>query len=198
MSRPEAWALSAASRCVHVAYTFTRDMGDEPPMSTGIAFSPTELDELYQRLVEMGIDEYPREFDPGGAGAGTSTPFESYHFRMRADGCEYEIFWDDADSSAAPEAEALRGLFRDIKTLVEAQEEYGQMLEFRARMVRHRGRGEPARPQAGPRAPGLELRRRRRPIPRGQGPERRVRAGEQGVELRPALHPHDRLRRRGR
>ena len=157
------------------AYTFTRDMGHELPMSTGIAFSPTELDELYQRLVEMGIYEYPREFDPGGASAGTSTPFESYHFRMRADGREYEILWDDTDRSAAPEAEALRGLFRDIKTLVEAQEEYGQMLEFRARMV-DTGGGE---------SPG-DLKPAREPLVSGQSedvaPSHEVRVPNGGFE----------------
>ena len=135
------------------AYTFTRDMGHELPMSTGIAFSPTELDELYQRLVEMGIDEYPREFDPGGAGVGTSTPFESYHFRMRADGREYEILWDDTDGrlllrprSCAASSETSRRWSRHRKSTGRCSSS--------GRGWSTPGAGEPARPQSGRWAPG--------------------------------------------
>jgi hypothetical protein len=89
----------------------------DPSATTDLRFSSGELERLYRRMVEIDIVDYPRDFRPDSDPTGTGTsvmysPFESYYFRLRADGRELVISWGDMNDSAVPKAIALRDLIR--------------------------------------------------------------------------------------
>ena len=109
------------------AGTFTKDLIEDPPATTELRLSPEELARLYRRMAEIKIEDYPRDFRPPYTGEGYGSGYSTYRLRLRADGRELAISWEDMNSSTAPEATALRQLFRDIRLMIEAREEYKKL-----------------------------------------------------------------------
>ena len=122
-----AFGVAARNVLDTFAGTFTKDMIVDPPVTTELRLSPEELARLYRRMAEIKIEAYPRDFRPADTGEGFGSPYSSYRLRLRADGRELAISWEDLNSSSAPEATGLRQLFQDIRLMIEARDEYKRL-----------------------------------------------------------------------
>lgn len=122
-----AYGIEARNEIDTFAGTFTKDMIEDPPVTTELRLSPDELGLIYRRMAEIKIEDYPVDFRPADTGQGFGAMYDSYRLTMRAGGREYEILWDDQNSSTAQEATALRQLFQDIRRMIEARDEYKKL-----------------------------------------------------------------------
>ena len=107
------------------AGTFTKDMIVDPPVTTELRLAPEDLADIYRRMVEIDIWDYPAVFRPPGNGG--VEPYPSYYLKLKAGGRELTIDWEDRQLSPAAEATALRSLLGYIQRLVESREEYKKL-----------------------------------------------------------------------
>jgi hypothetical protein len=108
------------------AGTFTKDLisSEVPTATTALMLSAEELKTIYAELRKIDIAGYAGLFHPKDTTGWRHTPFEAYYLHMRVAGQEKEISWEDEDDSAAPDAVALRDLFKRIRAMIEAKPEY--------------------------------------------------------------------------
>ena len=112
------------------AGTFTKDMILDSDATTDLRLSQQELEEIYRRLVDIGIEGYPADFRPPDTGSSirSADGMElQYRFRLKTAGREFTLDWNDEYFSATPEATALRKLFEDIRAMIEARDEYQKL-----------------------------------------------------------------------
>lgn len=94
-----------------------------------LALSEAELEQAYRGLVSLDVLAYPSDFVPKENG--WMTPNSEYYLRLRANGIEKEIRWDDGSSSLEPRATALREWFKKLSDLIDAKPEYKALPDFR-------------------------------------------------------------------
>ena len=115
--------------------TFSKDMVVDSNITADLRLSPQQLEEVYRRMVDIGIEDYPRVFKPdpdppeNSGSVQYDDPFStSYLLRLRAGGRELMVEWEDhSQPSHSPEATALRTLLDDMARMIESREEYKQL-----------------------------------------------------------------------
>jgi hypothetical protein len=105
---------------------FTKDLisGRMGTITTTLSLTSEELTAVYTDLRTIDIGDYAGAYHPQDTSGWVHTPSESYYLHVHAAGQEKEISWDDNDDSTAPDAVALRDLFKKIRAMIETKQEY--------------------------------------------------------------------------
>ena len=98
------------------------------PESTTICFSFTseELDTIRDEMRNIEIFSYPANFQPKAIDSIEFwiDPHPVYFIRLRLDGREHSIYWNDRNNSRAENAQSLRLLLIRIRSMVVRNIEY--------------------------------------------------------------------------
>jgi hypothetical protein len=110
------------------AGTFTKDMIMDPPVTTELHLTQTEMEDLNADLIRMKILDYPSNYQPDAADTGPSmsvTPHMTYKLEIHlGDETVFDLVWEDTTLSAKPAAIALRDWFKKLQQIIEAKPEW--------------------------------------------------------------------------
>lgn len=110
--------------------TYTKDMVVDPPVTTHLSLSRSELDAIINKMNDINFFSYPDWFAvpirQGGV-VGEVTPFEGYYFKVEYSSGTKELYWDDNITNANADADKLRDLIQLIKGIVESKQEYQRL-----------------------------------------------------------------------
>jgi len=112
--------------------TYTKDMISDPPITVDLSLTEEELDRIYQKMLETGLFSYPEEFSitlASGELMEMVTPHSSYFLKVEYGSVVKELRWEDKLTNQNEEAEKLRELFKLIRDIIEAKDEYKQLPE---------------------------------------------------------------------
>ena len=115
--------------------TYTRDMVVGPPIPVRLCLSEKELDNIYQKMVEIDFFGYPDKFHVlvlHGGVAGRVTPYSTYYFKVKYNNSEIkELVWADNIISEDERADNLRELIKFIIEIIESKPGYKRLPEPR-------------------------------------------------------------------
>ena len=103
------------------AGTLTKDLVADGSVTVDLRLSPEELVRIYQRMVQIGIEDYQNRrlgVTSGGRYGGT------LWLRARAGGREFVISQMEIYVAPGPEQDPLLALVKEIRNTVQAREEY--------------------------------------------------------------------------
>jgi hypothetical protein len=107
--------------------TVTKDLIMDPSITISLSLTEGEMDEIYQKMVEIDFFNYPDEFKvivPEGELIHLVTPYYSYYFRVEKDAMVKELKWEDEIMNPDEKADRLRELISLIRDIVESRPEY--------------------------------------------------------------------------
>ena len=109
---------------------FTKDMVNDPSITINLRLSKTEMDSIYQKMLEIDFFSYPDTFTvttaPGDA-VQVVTPFNTYQFTVEKDSKTKILNWSGEIQNPDDKAAKLRELIFLIKRIIEAKEEYKEL-----------------------------------------------------------------------
>lgn len=107
--------------------TFTKDMVNAPGITIDLVLTPEEMNNIYQKMVDIDFFNYPDEFKVDTSTSeltGLVTPFNTYYFEVEyGDGFKV-LAWEDEITNPDAQAEKLRELINLIQSIVESKAEY--------------------------------------------------------------------------
>jgi hypothetical protein len=107
--------------------TFSKDMVNAPGITIDLVFSPTEMDSIYQKMVEIDFFNYPDEFTvvpPENGITSIVTPFNTYYFEVEYGDGFKTLEWVAEITNPDPKADNLRELIHLIQGIIESKPEY--------------------------------------------------------------------------
>jgi len=118
--------------------TFTKDMVNKPPVQTRLYLNESEMEAIYNEIVEIGFFSYPKIFDyrPSGDIIGTKHPYSIFYLEVRNGTKTHSIVWNDKHVMHANNSYVLVGddrcdglleLVYFIKDIIHAQPEYQRL-----------------------------------------------------------------------
>jgi hypothetical protein len=111
---------------------FTKDMVQDPSITIKMRLTKTEMERIYQKMVEIDFFSYPDTFTVTAApGEPTQviTPFNMYRFTVEKDSQTKTLNWSDEIQTPNDKAAKLRELIILIQRIIEAKEEYKELPE---------------------------------------------------------------------
>ena len=109
---------------------FTKDMIEDPPITIDLRLTETEMDRIYQKMVEIDFFNYPERFMitlPPGESTSIIIPFSIYYFKVEK-GSQIKILqWDDRITNPDEKADNLRELIDLIKNIIAWKDEYRKL-----------------------------------------------------------------------
>lgn len=116
--------------------TYTRDMIVEPDVTIPLSVSDSEMATIYQKMVEIGLFNYPEVFaipTPKRGIVGIVTPATQYRITVRNGDLTKSLSWlDEIIDPKMPEADKLRELFQLIIKIIEEQPDFKKLPERKA------------------------------------------------------------------
>ena len=115
--------------------TFTKDMVNKPPVQTRLYLNNSEMEAIYNEIVEIDFFSYPTIFDykPSGDIIGTKHPYSIFYLEVRNGTMTHGVAWNDKHVMQANNSYVLVGderydglleLVYFIKHIIYAQPEY--------------------------------------------------------------------------
>ena len=111
---------------------FTKDMIADPPITIDLVLSGTEMDNIYQKMLDIDFFNYPEEFKvivPEGELISTVTPYSGYYFTVEYSSKVKELKWEDEITNPDIKADKLRELIKLIRDIIESKPEYKALPE---------------------------------------------------------------------
>lgn len=105
--------------------TYTKDMVTVPSVTTELKLTEAEINDIYTKMQEIGIFNYPDNFYEETNQK--ITPFSTYKFKIKNHSEIKEIVWMDETLSESKKAKQLRSLIEKIKTIVENKDKYKKL-----------------------------------------------------------------------
>lgn len=105
----------------------TKDMIMAPSITINLPLTEKEMDDIYQKMVEIDFFNYPDEFKvsmPQGQPVRLATPYSSYYFKVEKGSTVKELKWEDEIMNADNKADRLRELISFIRDIIESKPEY--------------------------------------------------------------------------
>jgi len=111
--------------------TFTKDMITAPGITIELTVTIEEMDNIYQKMVEIDFFNYPDEFKVAVTGEiiSTVTPYSSYYFEVEYGPDVKILAWEDEITNPDSQADKLRELINLIKNIIESKAEYQALPE---------------------------------------------------------------------
>ena len=109
---------------------FTKDMVDAPSITITLKLSEAEMEEIYQKMLDIDFFNYPDTFTviPGpNEATQLVTPVNSYYFTVEKNGQTKTLSWEDSNQNPNTKADKLRELIVMIQRMIEAKEEYKEL-----------------------------------------------------------------------
>lgn len=113
--------------------TYTKDMIIDPAVTITYRLTNTQAIEIFQKMVEIDLWDYPDVFSiatPKHGTVGIITPVMSYRITVRNGDITKTLFWlDEITEPTTMEAERLRSLFSMIIEMIQNSPEYKHLPE---------------------------------------------------------------------
>lgn len=107
--------------------TYTKDMVLDPAVTTNLRLTETEMDSIYQKMVEIDFFRYPDVFKVDvheSEVIGIITPYSTYYFEVEYPSGTKELKWEDEITNTDEKADKLRELIELIINIIESKAEY--------------------------------------------------------------------------
>jgi hypothetical protein len=116
--------------------TFTWDMVVDPPIVINLSLSKKELNEIQEKIIDIGFFDYPDTFriiiPPNGSGC-YEEPYSSYYFKVKCDSVIKELWWEaEIVEPKDKKVENLMELIELIVNIIVSKEEYKKLPTPRA------------------------------------------------------------------
>jgi hypothetical protein len=111
---------------------YIKDMVRDPSIRIQLALTEEEMDQIYQKMVEIDFFNYPDKFSVAvlpDAPTAIRTPYPSYYFKVEYNSQVKELRWEDEIIEEDEKANRLRELISLIRDIVESKEEYKELPE---------------------------------------------------------------------
>ena len=112
--------------------TYSKDMVRDPNIMIYLSLSEEEMDQIYDKMLEIDFFNYPDEFSvsvsPSGI-TGLVTPYDTYYFKVEYNSQIKELRWKDKIMNPDERADKLRELIKLIINIIESKEEYKKLPE---------------------------------------------------------------------
>jgi hypothetical protein len=102
--------------------TYTKDMVMSPPITIRLYLSDEEIEQIRQKMFEIGFFSYPESF-PLSTGGGV-TPSSDYYIKVQNGSAIKEVSWNSNSHLDGNVEDNLRQLVRCITDVVEQRPEY--------------------------------------------------------------------------
>jgi hypothetical protein len=115
--------------------TFTKDMVMDPAITIKLALSQQEMDDIFQKMVEIDFFNYPDKFSVNVADNETKVqrePYPTYFFLVENGGKTRELLWHDKYVNSDIKGDKLKELINFIQHIIESKEDYKQLPEPRS------------------------------------------------------------------
>jgi hypothetical protein len=109
---------------------FTKDMADSPSITVTLKLSEAEMEEIYQKMLDIDFFSYPDTFavTPGpNEATQLVTPVNSYNFTVERNAQTKTLNWEDSILNPNIKADKLRELIVMIQRMIIAKEEYKEL-----------------------------------------------------------------------
>ena len=109
---------------------FIKDMGDSPSITISLRLSEKEIEEIYQKMLDIDFFNYPDTFTvtPGSNEATQfKVPVNTYYFTAERNGQTKTLSWEDSIQNPNTKADKLRELIMMIEHMIIAKEEYKEL-----------------------------------------------------------------------
>jgi hypothetical protein len=110
--------------------TYQKDLVSAGTVKTKLTFTPEEITQIYDKMLEIEIMSYPESFEPPYAEHYKADmvrivePHMTYDLHVTFAGQTKDITWNDTNTSKLKKAEELRELYQYIDELIRHKEAY--------------------------------------------------------------------------
>lgn len=99
---------------------YTKDMILDPSITAALSLSQEELDNIYNKMIEINFFDYPDKF----SFKQVVIPYSRYYFKVQHNGQIKELSWDEKIVLDDKRADKLRELISYIMNVIQSKEEY--------------------------------------------------------------------------
>lgn len=100
--------------------TFTKDMNQDPTITTNLTLSRDELNSIHQKMINISFFNYPTNC----SGTSLMTPPIRYYFKVDYNNQIKEFWWDEGGSCDGVNEQQLNELIRLITDIIHSKEEF--------------------------------------------------------------------------
>jgi hypothetical protein len=105
--------------------TYTRDMVIDPPVTVNLSLSNEELQNIYQKMIEISFFSYPENVPPRPNL--TVYPHQDYYVKVQCDSKTKEVSWSYESMFEQDFGDGLTQLVNCITHTIESREEYRKL-----------------------------------------------------------------------
>lgn len=108
-------------------HKFTKDT--TPPVTINFSLSKTDMDSIYQKMLEIGFFNYPNYFATQVTQDSicSKTPYSSYYFQVKYGTDFKELWWADCIFNPNVQADKLRELIKLITGIIDSKAQYKKL-----------------------------------------------------------------------